>query len=372
MHGNSDESGSDPAASVDCSVLVPVRNEEEHLVQSVAAMRRQRFAGQLEFVIVDDGSGDRTPELLADLAANDRRIRVLRNPRRGTPSALNLALANARGRWVCRMDAHTIYPEDYVALGVQRLGRGDTGWVSGPQVAVGHGRVSRAVELALRSRLGRGASRRWGASDSGAQQEYELDSGVFAGVWDRSVLLEFGGWDERWLRNQDSELAGRFHERGERIMCIPAMASSYAPRDSLRALWTQYIQYGEFRARTARRHPQTMRRSHLLPPALVACLPASIVAPRALRLAARAALVAYVATISAAAVRTEGADAGDAAMVPVVLATMHIAHGVGSYIGAARYGPPLSALASVFGLGRIADALAPPAEPVFAPSLRGC
>ena len=139
-------------ADVDCSVLVPVLNEERYIEASVAAMRRQRFPGRLEFVFADGGSTDRTREILSRLAAEDPRIRVFHNPAGTVPSGLNVALSHARGRWALRMDAHTVYREDYAALGVQRLARGDTRWVSGPQVPKGHGPVSRAVALALSGR----------------------------------------------------------------------------------------------------------------------------------------------------------------------------------------------------------------------------
>jgi succinoglycan biosynthesis protein ExoA len=357
--------------TVDCSVLVPVLNEERQIAATVAAMLRQRFPGRLEFLLVDGGSEDRTRAILADLAREDHRIRVLENPRRITPSGLNVALAHARGRWVCRMDAHTEYADDYVALGVQRLARGDTRWVSGPPVATGHGPVSRAVALALRTPLGRGGSRKWAADRGSAGTEYELDSGLFAGVWERATLLEYGGWDEGWPRNQDSEMAGRFLDRGEKLICLPAMASEYTPRDSLEGLWSQYLQYGEYREKTARRHPQTMRRTHLLAPALVVCVTASAIAPRPLRTFARAGLGVYAAAVIGTGVRAS-ADAvrpGDAALVPVVLATMHLAHGVGAFRGALRHGPPLSALAGVLGLPGVAARLAPVPEPVFAPSL---
>ena len=140
----------DGGESVDCSILMPVLDEERHIVASVAAMRGQRFPGRLEFLVVDGGSSDRTPAILAELANEEPRMRVLENPRRATPSGLNLGLAHARGRWVARMDAHTEYPQDYVALGARRLELGDTSWVSGPAIPTGSGPVSRAVALALR------------------------------------------------------------------------------------------------------------------------------------------------------------------------------------------------------------------------------
>jgi succinoglycan biosynthesis protein ExoA len=362
---------------VDCSVLMPVFNEERHIRASVAAMLQQEFSGRLEFVLVDGRSTDATRRILDELAREDPRLRIFDNPRRDTPSGLNIALRHARGRWVARMDAHTAYPRDYLALGVERLERGGTRWVSGPQVPIGRGPVSRAVALALRTPLGRGSSRKWGTPDGGASREYELDSGVFAGVWERDTLLEYGGWDEGWPRNQDSEMAARFLARGERLICLPQMAARYTPRNSLGSLWRQYLQYGEYRAKTALRHPQTMRRAHLIAPSLVITVAAALAAPRPVRRTARFGLCAYALVLAGAGVRA-GADMGDsgggdelheAALVPIVLAVMHLAHGTGAIRGSIRRGPPLAAIATALGAGQLAARLTSPPQPVSAPSL---
>ncbi|MBV8987770.1 MAG: glycosyltransferase [Solirubrobacterales bacterium] len=366
--------GPDPPdrPGIDCSVLMPVLNEERHIASSVDAMQRQQFPGQLEFLVVDGGSTDRTREILEQLAALDGRIRIFDNPRRIASSGLNVGLRHARGRWVARMDAHTKYPVDYLARGVERLEAGGTRWVSGPPIATGGHGVSRAVTLALATPLGRGGSRKWAAERSD-RSEYELDAGVFAGVWERVTLLEYGGWDERWARNQDSEMAGRFTARGERLICIPAMAAEYVPRDSIGGLWRQYLQYGEFRAKTAAAHPNTMRRSHLLAPAIVVTTISAALAPAAPRRLARWAVATYLMTLLAAGAfaASSGESLGDASRVPVVLATMHYGHGLGMVIGAVRHGPPLAAFARAVGLGALAARLPSSSGDVFAPSLSG-
>jgi succinoglycan biosynthesis protein ExoA len=354
------------------SVLVPVFNEERYIEASVDAMRRQRFDGELEFVFADGGSTDRTLEILARLAERDPRIRVVHNPARTVSSGLNVALGHARGRWALRMDAHTVYPPDYVELGVQRLRRGGTRWVSGPQVPTGHGPVSRAVALALSGSIGRGASRKWGDGVADAV-EYELDTGVFAGVWERTTLLEYGGWDERWVVNEDSEMAARFLARGERLICLPAMAAHYVPRDTLTGLWRQYLRYGRFRARTARRHPDSLRPSLLLPPAVVLAGAGAIAAPRPLRRLSRLALAVYGVALAVTGIRSRGAAEApaDAALVPVALLVMHTAHGAGQIYGWATYGPPLRAVARMFGSGEATPGAQTQREPVYAPSLTG-
>lgn len=343
--------------AVACSILVPVLNEERYIAESVAAMQRQRFPGRIELLFADGGSSDRTREILEELASRDDRIRLFDNPRGTIPSGLNVALHHARGRWVARMDAHTVYPDDYLALGAHRLEQGGTRWVSGPQVARGHGRVSRAVALALLSPLGRGGSRKW-SQEGGA--EFEVDTGVFCGVWERATLLEYGGWDERWIVNEDSELAGRFFARGERLVCLSAMAAQYTPRDSVPGLWRQYRRYGEFRAKTAYHQPHTMRRSHLLAPGVVIDAGLSVASPRPVRTAARIGLAVYAASLAFAGLRAvrEAERPADAALVPVALATMHLGHGAGLLMGAKRHGVPLAALAFALGGERWARPLA--------------
>jgi succinoglycan biosynthesis protein ExoA len=357
------------STEVDCSVLIPVLNEERYVEHSVAAMRRQRLEGAIELVFADGGSSDRTRELLQEMAVEDPRIRVFDNPNRSVSSGLNVALRHARGRWVARMDAHTEYPEDYIARGVERLAQGGTRWVSGPQVPHGDNAVSRAVALALSSPLGRGGSRKWGEAGAAIGTEFELDSGVFAGVWERSTVLEYGGWDERWPRNSDSEMAGRFLARGEKLICVPEMAAAYVPRGSLKGLWRQYRDYGAYRERTAVRHPNTLRRSHLLAPALVIDAAAAALAPRRLRTLARGGLGLYALVVVGAGLREFPSAGRDGLLVPLVLPIMHLGHGLGFIEAAVRDGPPFAALARVVGLRRLADDLTGQPDPVFNPSL---
>jgi succinoglycan biosynthesis protein ExoA len=360
---------------VDVSVLVPVLDEASHIRETVAAMQAQEYSGTLEFLFADGGSRDATKAILAELALEDPRIRVFDNPRRTTPSGLNVCLRHALGEYVARMDAHTVYPARYVADGVARLQRGDTRWVSGPPIAAPNGPVSRAVALALDSFLGQGGSRRWAARDEGAgeSQENDLDSGVFAGVWKRATVLEYGGWDEGWSSNQDAEMAGRFFRRGERLVCLRSMGAHYVPRNSLRKLWRQYHDYGYYRVRTFRRHPGTMRRSHLFTPSLALSVPAAVLAPRPLRGAARAGLALYLAALATETARglSRAESPGDALRLPAVFASMHLGNGVGMLRGVLDFGLPVAALARIAGAEGLARRLDPGEATVHAPSLHG-
>lgn len=334
---------------VDVSVLTPVLNEEEHIREAAAKMLSQRFDGTIEFIFIDGDSEDRTADILRDLQRSDPRVRILHNPRRSTPVALNIGLANAHGAFIARMDAHTLYPEDYLAKGVARLRRGDAAHVSGPQLARGEGTWSRRVALALGTPLGRGGAQ----FRQPANGEIEVDSG-FTGVWPRPVLEAHSGWNEDWHNDQDFELAARIRGGGGRIVCLPEMSAEYIPRDSLAGLGRQYWRYGVYRAKTSGAHPDSMRRSHLLAPSLALSLAAAILPLGPMRKLARATVALWcaalvgVAMAEARRVESAGAleaSAGDVAALPAVFGAMHLAWGFGFLFGCVRFGPPWRAIA---------------------------
>ncbi len=317
-------------------MIVPVLNEAPHVERALASIRSQQLEGALEVLVVDGGSTDGTRGIVERIGVEDDRVRLLDNPARATPHGLNTGLRAARGTYVVRMDAHTRYPRDYIALGIERLERGDVASVSGPQLAVGDGPTGRAVALALQSPLGVGGAR----FRRRAPREEDVDSG-FCGIWRRDLLVALGGWDEGWPVNQDAELAARIRARGGRIVCLPEMAAEYAPRPRLSALARQYRRYGRYRAKTAVRHPSALRRSHVLPPGLVATVACAAVPVRRAR-PLRVAVALYAATLLAEGWRVATGIARPrlALRVTAALATMHLSWGAGFLEGCRRFGVP--------------------------------
>ncbi len=320
--------------SIAVSVLIPVRDEGANLDRALPAMLAQQFDGELEFIFAEGGSSDDSRARLEHFATLDRRVRVVENPSGRTPDGLNIALGNARGEFVARMDAHVVYPLTYLADGVARLERGNVAWVTGPKRPRAHGGRSGAVALALASPLGQGPSRHLARRSEDAHDEHELDTGVFTGVWRRSSFERHGGWDPRWLRNQDSELAARFLAAGERIVSLPSMTAEYLPRRTLTSFWRQYYQYGRYRALTLLHHPNARRRSHALPPALVAAVPAAVAPLPVIRVSARAALGAYLAAVAVETARARRvAPLRDVIGLPFAFFAMHFGWGIGMWRG---------------------------------------
>jgi len=94
---------------------MPVYNAQAYVTEAVRSILNQTFE-DFEFIIVDDGSTDRTPRILAEFERQDRRIRLISRANTGIVGALNDALAAAEAPLVARMDADDVSTP-------QRLGR---------------------------------------------------------------------------------------------------------------------------------------------------------------------------------------------------------------------------------------------------------
>lgn len=102
------------------SVLMPVYNAERYLGEAVESILGQTFA-DFEFLIVDDGSTDRSRAILERYAAQDPRIRLTSRPNTGYAAALNELLGLARGELVARMDADDVALPERLARQVDYL-----------------------------------------------------------------------------------------------------------------------------------------------------------------------------------------------------------------------------------------------------------
>ena len=109
--------------SLKLSVIVPIFNEERFIESCVTSLLKQDFPHEeMELLLVDGASTDRTPVLLAQLAkAHPDVIRVLQNPRRIQAAAMNLGAKAARGTYLIRVDAHADYPSNYFSRCVELM-----------------------------------------------------------------------------------------------------------------------------------------------------------------------------------------------------------------------------------------------------------
>jgi glycosyltransferase involved in cell wall biosynthesis len=102
------------------SVLMPVYNGDRYLTEAVESILAQTFT-DFEFLIIDDGSTDRSGTILEKYAAQDDRIRLIRRENRGLIATLNQMLELANGEFLARMDADDIAIGDRFAQQVNFL-----------------------------------------------------------------------------------------------------------------------------------------------------------------------------------------------------------------------------------------------------------
>lgn len=321
------------------TVVIPVRDEERSLAACLEAARCQDYpAGQLEILVVDGGSRDRSPEIVERFRALDARFHRLENPGGLVSSALNLGLRAARGEYLLRIDAHTLVAPDYVRRCVERLVESGADNVGGPMEPAGATPAGRAIALAMRSRFGVGTARfRF------ARQVEEVDT-VYLGAFPIDLFQRVGEFNPDLVRNQDYEMNFRIRRAGGRILVDPAVRSTYLVRSDLVALWRQFFDYGFWKLQMLRRHPRSLRARQLAAPALVAGLALTLAAslaallleglPSGLAWSFPALAGAYLmAAVGAAAVARRGEESGLPWRLPVVFATMHFAWGCGFWRG---------------------------------------
>jgi glycosyltransferase involved in cell wall biosynthesis len=91
-------------------VLIPVFNGERTVRQAIKSIQRQSI-DNLKILVIDDGSTDSTPQILAELSRADPRVQVLNKANSGIVDALNLGLNHCRAEFVARQDADDLaYP----------------------------------------------------------------------------------------------------------------------------------------------------------------------------------------------------------------------------------------------------------------------
>jgi glycosyltransferase involved in cell wall biosynthesis len=185
---------------------MPVYNGERYLASAIDSILAQTFT-DFEFIIIDDGSTDGSTRLLQDYARRDQRIRLIVQPNAGLTKSLNRGIAEARGRYLARMDSDDIamparfakqlefmesHP-DHVMVGSQVLLIDPDGdpVCDKAQTQYGH----EAIETAL------------------LEKGWPL---IHPAVMIRTqTLREMGGYNETYRTNQDHDLFLRLCQRGK-------------------------------------------------------------------------------------------------------------------------------------------------------------
>jgi glycosyltransferase involved in cell wall biosynthesis len=323
------------------TVILTVLNEERHVAEAVRRALLQDHPGPIDVVIALGPSTDRTDEIVEKIAADDERVRWVRNPdpRGATPAGLNAALAASSNPVVARIDGHALLPADYLRVAVETLNASGADNVGGLMAAEGITTFEQAVAAAMTSRFGVGsAAFHTGGTEGPAET-------VYLGVFRRTALERVGGYDPAFLRAQDWEMNLRIRRSGGAVWFQPALEVAYRPRSTVRALANQYFHYGRWRRVVMRRHEGTASLRYLAAPIAVLGIAAGLVlTPLGLiwpPLAAGVVLplgYAVAVVVAGAGVVGRGLATGVRLRLPVAIATMHLSWGLGFLTSPANLG----------------------------------
>ncbi|HVO96435.1 MAG TPA: glycosyltransferase family 2 protein [Bryobacteraceae bacterium] len=324
------------------SVIVPCRNEFSFIGGCLDSILTSDYPGPLEVIVADGMSSDGTRELLQSRASRDPRVRVIDNPERATPSAMNCAIAASRGEVILRFDAHAAMPADYLRRCVQLLlGSGaDNAGGSIRTRAQTRGLFAETVAAALSSRFGVGNSSFRTLSAGGPRR---ADT-VFGGCWRREIFSRIGSFNEKLSRGQDMEFNLRLRRSGGVILLDPSIVCDYYARTDLGSFWRHNFRNGEWAIRPfALSDIVPVRPRHLVPAVFVAALAMSFVLPFPWSIAVAS---AYGAANFAASIHEAWAarKAKYLLLMPLVFASLHVAYGLGSLWGCIRCCFPISGL----------------------------
>lgn len=216
------------------SVICPIYNEERYIATCIESILAQDYPkDDLEVIFADGMSTDRTREIVSEYTIRYPWIRLIDNPKRIVPPALNSAIAASHGDIIMRLDAHASYEPNYFSAITSALSKyeaDNAGSVCKTDV-LNKTPKALAIREVLSHPLGVGNS----AFRTGIDKTKEVDTVPF-GCWRRSVFSRFGNYDERLVRNQDIELNKRIKAGGGKIVIIPDTHCIYYARETFAKL----------------------------------------------------------------------------------------------------------------------------------------
>lgn len=226
------------------TVICPIYNEEKYIARCIESIMEQDYPkDDMEVLFVDGMSTDHTRAIIEEYLPRCPYLRVIDNPQRIVPYAMNKGIEAAKGEVIIRIDAHTSYERNYFSALVCRLYEleaDDVGAVCKTDV-LNKTPKTLAIREVLSNRFGVGNS----VFRTGVDKVMEVDTVPF-GCWRSEVFDKYGLYDTRLVRNQDIELSKRILRGGGKIFIVPDTFCTYYARETYKGLAKNNYQNGKW------------------------------------------------------------------------------------------------------------------------------
>jgi GT2 family glycosyltransferase len=323
------------------SIIIPCRNEARFIGNCLESVLHNGFPlGEMEILVVDGMSEDGTRGIIEDYAARYSLIRLIDNPKKVTPYAINIGIRAAGGEILMRLDAHTICEKNYIAQCIRVISNYGADDVGGTlRITARDDTITgRSIVKALTLKFGVGNLKyRFSQPD-----EPEIVDTVAFFCCKRELFERIGLFNEKLTRIQDMEFKRRLARAGGKIMLAPGAFADYQARSDFKSFWKHNWSDGVWTV-LAFAHAELMpvRPRHLAP----ACLVTVLLLTGLLGLlfpisrwafVSIAGLYALVTFLLAARIAVQAREWRFVFLVPFTIATMHIMRGLGSLWGVVR------------------------------------
>ena len=241
-----------PSKIPQISIIIPTFNEADFIAPCITSLLEGDYpSSKIELLVIDGGSTDETCAVVNSLRSTYQQIKLLHNPKKIVPSAMNIGIEAASNEIIIWVGAHALYQHDYLLNCVRILLEEDCASVGGIIKPIGKTMVGKAIAIATVNKFGIG-----NAKYRNAKNRQSVDT-VFGGCWKKENVLKVGGFNEKWVRNQDYEFNHRLRTEIGEIILDPSICCEYYCRESLSGLAKQYFGYGFWRFQTLVKHPSS-------------------------------------------------------------------------------------------------------------------
>lgn len=243
------------------SVIVCCRNENDYIENCLNSLISQKKVNEsFEILVIDGMSTDGTREIIVKMIEKFSNIRLLDNPAKVKPQAINLGFKEAKGEHLLICDAHAVYDQYYISTCLELIKEHPDAWcVGGPFTNVGETNFGKALAIAMNSPLGVGNAKH-------RYPDYEgYGEMVMFGLFPRFVLEKVGYYDEFFVINHDDEYCFRLRKMGGNVFLSYKAKCYYFVRKTPMALFKQYFSYGLWQIAFLKKHKEPISFRQLVP-----------------------------------------------------------------------------------------------------------
>jgi glycosyltransferase involved in cell wall biosynthesis len=243
------------------SIITPALNEERYIAETIESfIAQQCHSFDIEVLICDGMSTDRTREIVKEYAAIYPNVRLIDNPDRKTPYAFNVGLKEAKGEYIAILGAHAKFDANYIQVCYDELIKSGSVGCSGRIVTKSAfntfpAKISEWVMLST-----------FGVSSSSYRTLKEgYSHTVSYPIFKKQPLIDLGGYNVLLERNQDNDMNQRLLDAGHKLYCTNKTMCYYRPPATLERLFQYAFKSGLWNAKSLFHHPKSMRIHHLVP-----------------------------------------------------------------------------------------------------------